>query len=108
MALTRKKLAFLRLASTNGDIYDPPASTKGLVHNIIIHNTHAANPQVVVINLHDGSNEWELYSMTLAIDETVQLDYPGEGWLIDAASKITGSSTDANVTVVNISGTEET
>lgn len=107
MAFTTKKLAFLRLSNVNSDIYDPPASTKGLVHNITIHNSSGSS-QTVIINYHDGSNEWPIYNMTLLTLETVQLSYQNEGLVVDAAAKLTGSSTDANVTVVQVSGSEET
>jgi len=107
MAYATKKLAFLRLGSSNGDVYDPPASTKGLIHNIIIHNSHAADAQTVILNYHDGTNEWELYNLILIGKETVQLTFANEGLMVDAASKLTGSSTDASITVVHISGSEE-
>ncbi len=103
---TTKKLAFIQLANSKGDIYDPPASTKGLVHNIILHNTNTTS-ETVVINLHDGTNEYQIYKVLLIANETLQFSYQNEGLVVDANSKLTGSTTTASKVTCLISGSEE-
>lgn len=103
---TTKKLAFVQLASSKGDIYDPPASTKGLVHNILIHNTNTTS-ETVVLYLHDGTNEYKIFNMSVAANETIQLAFQNEGLVVDANSKITGSTTTASKVTCLISGSEE-
>jgi hypothetical protein len=102
---TPKKLAFVQLANAKADIYDPPASTMGEVHNIILHNSHTST-EVVVINLHDGTNEYQLYKISLLTLETVQLSFGSEGLIVDSASKITGNTTTAAKVTCMINGTE--
>ena len=104
---TRKKLAFVRLASSKADIYDPPASTIGLVHNIILFNNYASS-ETIVINLHDGTNEYQLFQIILTSKDSVILDFKGEGLVVDALSKITGSTTTGAQVTCLINGSEET
>jgi len=103
---TRKKLAFLQLPSSKGDIYDPPSNTIGLVHNIVIHNTNSS-PETVVLNLHDGTNEYQIFSIVATSGETVLLDFRGEGLVVDASSKITGNTTTSSKVTCLITGSEE-
>lgn len=103
---TRKKLAFIQLASSKGDIYDPGTAI-GLVHNIIIHNSNTT-AETVVINLHDGTNEYKLFNMSVAANDTVIIDFGNEGLIVDASSKITGNTTTASKVTCSISGSEET
>lgn len=104
---TTKKLAMVQFPSTKGDLYDPAASTKGLVHNIVLHNTNTTT-ETVTIYYHDGTNEYIIYKMALVTNETVQLDYGNEGLLVDAASKLTGLSTTAVKVTFLATGSEET
>ena len=103
---TRKKLAFIQLANSKGDIYDPGTAI-GLVHNIILHNTNTTT-ETVVINMHDGTNEYALFNMAIIANDTVMIDAPNEGWIIDASSKITGNTTTASKVTCLICGSEET
>ena len=104
---TRKKLAFIQLAATKSDIYDPPASTIGLVHNIVLYNSNSTS-ELVVLNLHDGTNEYCLFQFTVSPLDTVFIDFKGEGLVVDALSKITGSTTVASKVTCLITGSEET
>jgi hypothetical protein len=104
---TRKKLAFIQLASSKGDIYDPPASTKGLVHNILLHNANTES-ETVVLYMHDGTNEYIIYQVTLAANATIQFEFAAEGLVVDALSKLTGYTTTASKVTCLVSGTEET
>ncbi len=107
MALARKNLYFGQLATSKADIYSP-SSADGLVHNILIHNTHSA-AETVSLFYHDGSNEYQLYEMSVNADETVHLEYIGEGFYVEDAGKITGNtSTTASAVTIKIDGTEET
>ena len=103
---TPKKLAFIQLAATKGDIYDSGTAI-GEVHNIILHNTNTTT-EVVVLNMHDGANEYETHKMSLIANETVQLSFSGEGWIVDASSKITGNTTTAAKVTCMVNGSERT
>lgn len=105
MAFTRKKLAFIQLADTKGDVYDSGASI-GLVHNIILHNINTTT-ETVELFMHDGVNEYQLYDVAIAAGNTVMLNFPGEGLVVDAASKLTGNTTTATKVTCSISGSEE-
>lgn len=106
MTLTRKKLAFIQLAASKGDIYDPGTAI-GLVHNIVLFNANTSS-ETIVLNLHDGTNEYQLFEIVLTSKDTVILDFRGEGLVVDAASKITGSTTTATKVTCLVTGSEET
>ena len=104
---TRKKLAFLQLPDTKGDIYTTPASTTGLIHNIVIHNTDSVIRDVT-INYHDGTNEYAIFELQVPALDTVILDFIGEGLLVDAVSKLTGLASAATTVNCLVTGSEET
>lgn len=101
---TQKKLAFIQLASSKGDIYDS-GSTIGCVHNIILHNINTVSENVILY-LHDGSNEFILFNLSIAANDTVILSFQNEGLIVDASSKITGNTTTATKVTCLIMGTE--
>lgn len=102
---TRKKLAHIQLANSKGDVYDSGTSI-GLVHTIILFNSNTT-AETVVLNYHDGTNEYAILTKSLAANETLFITIPGEGLIVDASSKITGNTTtDSKVTCL-ITGTEE-
>lgn len=103
---TPKKLAFVQLANSKSDIYDPGTAI-GLVHNIILHNTNTID-EIVTLYMHDGTNEYILYKITMEPNETVQLSFGSEGLVVDASSKITGFTSTAAKVTCSISGTERT
>lgn len=104
---TRKKLAFLQLAATKGDIYDPAASTIGLAHQIVLHNTNTT-AETVELFIHDGTNEYQILKKSIDADDTLIIDFNNEGLVIDANSKITGNTTTAAKVTCYICGSEET
>ena len=106
MALTAKKLAFIQLPSSKGDVYDPPAATIALVHNLILHNTNTTD-ETIILYLHDGTNEYQIWKCVLSSGETLIIDFKGEGLVVDAASKITGSTTTASKVTILLTGFEE-
>jgi hypothetical protein len=101
---TPKKLAFLQLASSRGDVCDSGSSIYE-VHNIFLHNTNTAS-ETVVLYLHDGTNEYILYKIALIANETVMLCLGSEGLIIDADSKLTGYTTTAAKVTCLVCGTE--
>ncbi len=102
---TRKKLAHIQLANSKGDVYDPGTSI-GLVHTIILFNSNTT-AETVVLNYHDGTNEYAILTKSLAANETLFITIPGEGLVVDASSKLTGSTTTASKVTCTITGTEE-
>ena len=109
MALTRKKLAFLQLAATKGDIYDPAASTTGLIHNITLHNTNTSSEDIELF-YNDGTNEYQLFDFSMDAQETIVFDFRGEGFVIESTTgaKLTGNTTTAAKVTISVDGTEET
>lgn len=106
MALARKVLYFGQLANAKADIYSP-SSADGLIHNITLHNINTTSENVVLY-YHDGANEYIIYNIDIAQDETILLDFIGEGFYVEDAGKITGSTTVAAKVTIKIDGTEET
>jgi hypothetical protein len=105
---TRKKLAFVQLSDTpSTDIYDPAASTIGLVHNIILFNANTTT-ETVILNMNDGTNAYQLFQVVLTTKDTLILDFKGEGLVVDASSKITGSTTTGSMVTCLVTGSEET
>lgn len=103
--LTRKRLAFLQLPSAKGDLYAPVGAI-GLAHNFVIHNTNTAT-ETVEINYHDGTDEFRLWYFEVEANDTVVLDFRGEGLILPDGAKLTGNTTtDAMVTLL-IAGSEE-
>lgn len=99
-----KKLAFVQLASSKTDIYDPGTSY-GKIKAITLYNSNTTD-ETVTINLHDGTNEYELYKFDLEPLETLILEYP-KGLPVNASSKITGLTTTASKVSCLVSGNEK-
>lgn len=105
MSFTRKKLAFAQLPDTKGDLY-APSGVIGLAHNIILHNTNTTT-EAVEINYHDGSNEYKLWAFDVEADDTVVLDFRGEGLVVPDGAKLTGNTTTAAKVTFLATGSEE-
>ena len=101
---TPKKLAFVQLANAKADVYDSGTSI-GEVHNILLHNSNTI-AELVVLNLHDGTNEYQILKVTMATLETLILTFINEGLIVDAASKLTGNTTTAAKVTCSVNGTE--
>ena len=106
MALDRKTLAFVQLPATKGDLYAPPSGYKGMVHNIVIHNTNTST-ESVVLNYHDGTNEYEILSQDVAAGDTFIWDFRGAGDVVADGKKYTGNTTTGSKVTFKVSGTEE-
>ena len=104
---TPAKLAFVQLSATPATtVYDSGAAI-GEVHNIILHNANTTT-EVVILNLHDGSVEYPLFKVSLVTLETLIIEFINEGLIVDAASKITGSTTTGAKVTCAVNGTERT
>ena len=101
---TPKKLAFVQLANTKTTVYDSGTSI-GEVHNIILHNSNTTS-ETVVLNLHDGTNEYQLLKVVLTTLETLILEFINEGLIVDASSLISGNTTTAAKVTCSVNGTE--
>ena len=106
MQLDRKVLSFGQLPSSKGDLYVPSSGRKGYVHNITIHNTNTTSEDVA-LNYHDGSSEHEILSQAVPAGDTLYLQFPGEGEVVDPGGKLTGNTTTAAKVTYKFSGTEE-
>lgn len=100
---TPKKLAFLQLSDTQSSIYYP-VTEMGEIHNILLHNTNTTN-EVVTLFLDDGAFEFQIYKVELVPDQTLQLSFGNEGFIVDESSYLSGSSTTANMVTCLVMGT---
>lgn len=105
MQLDRKTLAFIRLPATKGDLY-APSGVKGLVQNIILHNTNTSD-ETVVLNYHDGTNEYEVFNQVVAAGATLVWDFRGAGDVVEDGAKYTGNTDTAAKVTMKVVGTEE-
>ncbi len=103
---TPKKLAFVQLAAAKADITAVPGATKKhQVHNILLHNANTT-AEVVELLHSDGTNEYHLFNRSLAVNETVFLEYGGEGLVIEAAGKLTGNAETGDKVTCWVNGSE--
>lgn len=107
MQLNRKTLAFVQLPDSKGDLYTPSSGTRGLVHNIVIHNTNTTT-ETVSLNYHDGTNEYEILNQNILAGDTLVWDFRGAGDIVEEGAKYTGNTTTAAKVTFKVSGTEET
>lgn len=105
MALTRKVLYFGQLASAKADIY-VPSGVKGFVHNLTIHNT-GVTTEKVVLYYNDGANEYKFINVDINSNETLFIDFRGEGFVVEDGEKITGNTDTVTTVTIKIDGTEE-
>jgi len=75
-----------------------------LIHNI---NTSTEN---VVLYIDDGTNERIAYNMDVAANDTIQIEFRGEGLPLDGDSsqKITGVTDTASKVNVTFTGSDRT
>lgn len=100
---TPAKLSFIQLANSNGTVYDSGANI-GEVHTILIHNTNTTT-ETVIISLHDGSNEYLLFKLSVVANDTIFLQFGSEGLIVDAASLLKGYTTTASKVTCAVFGT---
>lgn len=107
MQLDRKTLAFLQMPSSKGDLYAPASGSKGLVHHIVLHNSNTV-AEAVVLNYHNGTNEYEIFSQSIAAGATLIWDFKGAGDIVEDGGKYTGNTTTSSKVTIKVMGTEET
>ena len=108
MAFTRNVLHFGYIADTKTDIYTPTAGSKGLVHNITLHNTNTSStPEMVDIFYSDGTNDLQQWHINLDATETVMLQFGNEGYMITDGGKLSSTTTTATKVTIKIDGAEE-
>jgi hypothetical protein len=98
-----KSLAFSTISS--GTLYTP--AVKGLIHNIILHNTGTSD-QTVTLALNNGVVFRNLYKVVLAAYETVQLAYVNEGIVVNPSGSFAGHTTTTGTVTIGIFGSEVT
>jgi hypothetical protein len=103
----RKVLAFIQMPNSKGDIFVPGGTANGLVHIIMLHNINTTT-ETIVLNYHDGTNEYEIYKEDILANDTVVIPFANEGFVVMNAGKITGNTTTASKVTIYISGSEET
>lgn len=107
MSITAKSLVFIQLADSKGDIYVPATGVKGLIHTILLGNDNTTAEEVRLL-FHDGTNEYPIFpKVTVGIGDTAQLEFIGEGLVVNDGSKITGYTTTAAKVTFQAFGSEE-
>jgi hypothetical protein len=106
MAYTAKTLAFGYVASSKTTIYTAPSSTTSVIHNILLHNTNTSS-ETLELFLNDGT-ERRIYRLTVAANDTIQIDFIGEGIVLDTTDLISGNTTTADKVTIVVVGTEVT
>jgi len=79
---------------------------KLLIHNITLHNTHTGDCKIEIMQLNNNI-EFPLWNITLNANETIILDFIGEGDVYDNGSKLYARANINDVTTIKICGTEE-
>lgn len=106
-AHTPKSLAFARLGSSEADVYTAPASTKGLVHNIVLHNGDDSTAYAASLFVRDASgNDWRIFSSSIAAKGTVIVDFANEGLVLEAGWKLRGHAGTADKISIAVCGSE--
>jgi hypothetical protein len=72
----------------------------------VIHNTNTST-ETVVLNYHDGTNEYEILNQDVAAGDTFIWDFRGVGDIVEDGGKYTGNTTTAAKVTFKVSGTEE-
>jgi len=103
---TPQTLAFVQLSNSKSDITSVPgASKKHLAHTILLHNTNSSAEDVELF-YDDGTNEYQILNQQVEADETVNVDFGGEGVVIEADGKLTGNTTTTDKVTCWVNGTE--
>lgn len=117
MALNRARLANIQqIASSAGALITNPASTKTWIRGIVLHNTSASTAiTVTLFNVPDSTGSVgtaaasnQFFTKELAIGETVYIDFPGPGIVLeDTNDTIQGEDgVGSTVTVMFMGDTE--
>ena len=101
--ITAKRLALAFVAATNTAIYTVPASTKAVVHSMVLHNINTT-AEVVKIYHNNGTSDFLLYNLSIDGDDTVHIELPGEGMVMEVADVLKGETTTASKVNIQVNG----
>jgi hypothetical protein len=102
MAVTPKSLALAFIASTKTAIYTVPASTTAVVHSLVIHNINTTAENVLLYH-NDGTSSL-LYNLTVDADDTVHVELPGEGMVMETTHILEGITDTASKVNIQVNG----
>lgn len=99
------------LTGSTTAIYTVPASTRGYVKSIILHNTHtSATKQVTLHHVPSGGVAGggnTLFNLYIAPEETLMIDFQGGGVIMDTGDTIQGKADETSYVSCAIYGAEE-
>lgn len=95
-------------ANTMDTLYVSPAETKTLIHNIILHNTHNRTVTAELFYVTQRGTQFQMYNVTMEPNETLLLDYIGEGDVFEAGDKLKGFASVTGKINIKVCGTQET
>ena len=102
MAVTAKRLKIQSIAATNTAIYTD-ASNVSVLHSMVIHNTNATSENVKLYH-NDGSTDFLLYNLSIDADDTLHIQLPGEGMVLEANDVFKGETTTVSVVNIELNG----
>jgi len=101
--VTAKRLALDFVASTLTAIYTSPASTVTVVHSMVLHNINTATENVILYH-NDGTTDSLLYNLSIDANDTVHIELPGEGMVMEAADVLKGITDTASKVNIQVNG----
>ncbi len=107
---SREVLALQNLSSSNVPIVESSSTETLLVHNILLHNTHTANVTIILNHKVFNGDSFKLWQVTLQENETLIVDFVGEGDVYSGGDGIYGSasvSAENSYVVCKVCGTKE-
>lgn len=110
---TRERLAQAQFPSTVGSIYANPSSTVTNVHTIVLYNGNTTTETVSVYYTQNSGGSLGtpatsdiLYKMSMIANETVMLEFPGEGMVLsgtnDAIFGLTTTASKVNCIIFGV------
>ena len=106
----REVLALQNLSSSNVPIVESSSNETLLVHNILLHNTHTADVTILLNHQVFNGDSFKLWQVTLQANETLIIDFVGEGDIYSNGDGIYGSasvSSENSYVICKICGTIE-
>ncbi len=106
---TRKTIKICKLTTNFQDVVDTGTGTDiYLVHNIVLHNTNTTTDATIsIVHVEENGNEFPLWNIELEKNETLVLDFIGEGDIYEGKTKLKMMATLENYVVCKINGTVE-
>ena len=116
MAFTHSRLKEITHVGTSAaSVYNNPASTTTHVKTIIIHNLNSSTENVELWNVPDSTGSVgtaadanKMHKMAVEANETVMLEFPGPGLLLEDTNDSIQAKTDtASKVTIQIYGTKD-